>query len=140
MEQSACGGWRRMWQAWRRPIRCGGGLERPILSHHNSAEDPSPLRLLSLLARYLGMVYGTGVEDVGQALLSPAKAIEILMTEQQTETSGLKVFLRTVSAFPLGSWVQLNSGQPALVIGPNPKNPIRPKFGLYRPSPTAMAR
>ena len=24
--KSACGGWRRMWQAWHRPIRCGGGF------------------------------------------------------------------------------------------------------------------
>ena len=108
------------------------GLERLIMNHHSQEEDPSPSRILSLIARYLGVVFGTGIEDIGQALVSPAKTMETLMAELHPEMSGLRLLLKAVSAFPLGSWVQMNSGQTGLVIGAGPRNPLRPKIGLYR--------
>jgi len=108
------------------------GLERLIMNHHLQDEDPSPSRILSLLARYLGMVYGTGIEDIGQPLISPCKTMEALMAELHPETSGLRLLLKALSAFPLGSWVQLNSGQAGLVTGAGSKNPLRPKVSLYR--------
>jgi len=108
------------------------GLERLIMNHHSQEEDPSPSRILSLIARYLGVVYGTGIEDIGQSLVSPSKTMETLMAELHPEMSGLRLLLKAVSAFPLGSWVQMNSGQIGLVIGAGPRNPLRPKIGLYR--------
>jgi hypothetical protein len=108
------------------------GLERLIAGHHTPESDPSPCQILSLLGEYLGMVYGTGIENVTQTLMSPAKTIEKLMSEHHHDADGIRVLMKTLSAFPLGSWVLLNSGQTALVIGSNPRNPLRPRVGLYR--------
>jgi len=108
------------------------GLERLILSHHSEKEDASPTRILSLIAQYLGMVYGTGIEEIGQPLVTPVKAIENLMAEFHPEKSGLRLLLRALSAFPLGSWVHLNSGAVGLVTGGGSKNPLRPKVSLYQ--------
>jgi len=111
------------------------GLERLIMNHHSPENDTSPSRILSLIARYLGMVYGTGVEDIGQSLISPAKTMETLMAELHPETSGMRLLLKALSAFPLGSWVQMSSGEAGLVTGTSAKNPLRPKVSLYRNPP-----
>jgi hypothetical protein len=115
-------------------------LERLISNHHQPLTDPSPNRILSLVARYLGLVYGTGQDDVGHAGVLPARAIETLIEETERGAPGLNLFMKTLSAFPLGSWVQLNAGVAALVIGGNPSNPLRPRVGLYRAEPSGIGR
>ena len=111
------------------------GLERLIMNHHLPADDPSPSKILSLIARYLGMVYGTGIEDIGQPLISPTKTMELLMAELHPEGPGLRILLKTISTFPIGSWIQLNSGQAALVLEAGARNPLRPIIGIYQNPP-----
>src|ERR1017187_3245872 len=64
MEQSACGGWRRMWQAWRRPIRCGGGFTvlsvRPARQHAGGARG---CRIAG--ARRQAMGFGDRSDELG---------------------------------------------------------------------------
>ena len=48
--------------------------KRLIMTHHSEKEDSSPMRILSLIAQYLGMVYGTGIDEIGQPLISPCQS------------------------------------------------------------------
>lgn len=107
-------------------------MEKVILFHHRPAEDPSPHKIVSLVAEYLGLTFSMGVDRSISPLLSPAKAIETMIDGNSESAEGLKILLQALSAFPLGSWVQLNSGTVALVVGGHDPNPLRPTVGFYR--------
>ncbi len=52
---------------------------------------------------------------------------EIIGTERQRFPGQLlKGFIRGLSTFPAGSWVRLNTGETAQVVGTNPAFPLRP--------------
>ncbi|HVO33073.1 MAG TPA: hypothetical protein VMU17_04100 [Elusimicrobiota bacterium] len=105
-----------------------------LIDHHHDADaDSSPFKCLSLWSRYLELVYGMGSDNPPGANVLPSQALETLVEERPQASAGIKIILKTISAFPLGSWVQLSSGTPALVIGANPLNPLRPRVGYATP-------
>ncbi len=112
------------------------GIERLIMNHHEPASDLSPSKIFSLCAHYLAMAYALGTDETLPSTLSPTKAMEALIEEHPQEALGVKILLKTLSAFPLGSWVELSNGQAALVTGTNPSNPLRPRVGIYRAAKT----
>src|ERR1035437_8274451 len=74
MEQSACGGWRRMWEAWRRPIRCGGGFTVSFSSSRSTARWRR-----AWLSNCWGSAQAMGFGDRSDELESGKTTINILM-------------------------------------------------------------
>ena len=57
---------------------------------------------------------------------------EIINTERQRFPGQLlKGFIRGLSTFPAGSWVRLNTGETAQVVGTNPEFPLRPVVEIF---------
>jgi tetratricopeptide (TPR) repeat protein len=108
-----------------------------VTHHHDPAHDVSPHHIVSLIAEYLFLVYGMGSDDAPAHLNSPVKALEIMTERHGHEPDGIRLLIKCLSAFPLGSWVRLNSGQVAFVVASNRENPLRPTVGLYKSFPSA---
>lgn len=113
-------------------------VEKLVIGHHHFASDASPQHCLSLIARYLGLVYDLGTDDTSNNRVAPSKALEIVLQEHPSALGNMKFILKSISAFPLGSWVLLSTGDPAFVVGANPDNPLRPKVGYCRKSKTGI--
>ena len=64
--------------------------------------------------------------------LSPAAAVNILLKERGTAFHGplVEQFIRCVGSFPVGSTVQLNSGEVGIVIAENPMQRLKPEVML----------
>jgi HD-GYP domain-containing protein (c-di-GMP phosphodiesterase class II) len=83
------------------------------------------------LAKVIGLV------DVFDALThgrphrppcSPHQALKIILTEMREafDYELLKAFLNLITVFPLGSYVELTTGEAARVVWVNSRNPLRP--------------
>lgn len=107
-------------------------MERMVLFHHDLKMDPSPHHVFSIASHYLALTQGTGIDAAGAELLTPARAIEAMMENNELDSEGKKHFLSAFSVYPLGSWVRLSSGETGMVIANNPGNPLRPIIGVYQ--------
>ncbi len=74
--------------------------------------------------------------------LAPHKALSVIygMRGQDFDPSFVERFIQGVGVYPLGSAVELNTGQSGVVIRANPENPLRPLVSLLtdprgRPTP-----
>jgi hypothetical protein len=110
------------WSAW---------IERMILFHHDPKMDPSPNHIFSVVAHFLALTRGTGVDDAAQDIYTPAQAIEKVVENNTLDAEGRKLFLNAFSVYPLGSWVRLSSGDTGIVIANHAGNPLRPVVGIY---------
>ena len=64
--------------------------------------------------------------------LAPHKALSVIygMRGQDFDPSFVERFIQGVGVYPLGSAVELNTGQSGVVIRANPENPLRPVVSL----------
>ena len=64
--------------------------------------------------------------------LAPHKALSVIygMRGQDFDPSFVERFIQGVGVYPLGSAVELNTGQSGVVIQANPENPLRPVVSL----------
>ena len=64
--------------------------------------------------------------------LAPHKALSVIygMRGQDFDPSFVERFIQGVGVYPLGSAVELNTGQSGVVIQANPENPLRPMVSL----------
>ena len=99
-------------------------LDRSGYPFHMTGEKIKPqVRLVAICDAFDNMVYGNLEErkKVHEAL------DEILKNSGIKYDAGLvKVFLRSVAAYPTGSMVTLNTGQKAIVLRQNADNPTKP--------------
>jgi HD-GYP domain-containing protein (c-di-GMP phosphodiesterase class II) len=65
---------------------------------------------------------------------SPSEAVKVLLSERGKAFHGKLVdeFIQCVGAFPVGSAVELNSGEIGVVVGENPVQRLKPKVMLLR--------
>ncbi|MBI4575497.1 MAG: hypothetical protein HY722_04450 [Planctomycetes bacterium] len=109
---------------------CGLLMEqqRATLLAPGNAHDIS--RVLRVVDAFLSMVQPTaGVRgrlprEAMKALLVRAQAGELPMRP-------LKLFMEALSAYPLGSWVRLSTGEVARVVAAHPEDPLRPAVQVY---------
>jgi HD-GYP domain-containing protein (c-di-GMP phosphodiesterase class II) len=81
------------------------------------------------------------VADVYDACISPRKhrkrftpyeALKILLGDSHLfEIKILKAFIASMAIYPIGSFVRLNTGEVAKVVGINHKAPFRPEIRIY---------
>jgi HD-GYP domain len=81
------------------------------------------------------------VADVYDACISPRKhrkrftpyeALKILLGDSHLfEIKILKAFIASMAIYPIGSFIRLNTGEIAKVIGINPGAPFRPEIRIY---------
>ncbi|RMH54842.1 MAG: HD-GYP domain-containing protein [Candidatus Hydrogenedentota bacterium] len=114
-----------------------------IVAQHHERMDGSGYpyglkgRLIHPLARVVAVC---DIYDAMQADRSyrkkflPYQAMSHLLVSS-TETLDAEVvraFLQTMSAYPIGSFVRLDSGEIGVVISSNPQSPIRPVVKIFR--------
>jgi hypothetical protein len=107
-------------------------LERMIQNHHSAELDISPRHILPVIAHYLALTRGTGTDSTPESLMLPARAVDVIMTDETLDKEAKKIFLEAVSVYPLGSWVRLNTTETGLVVANLRGNPLRPVVGVFR--------
>jgi len=108
-------------------------VERMILGHHDAKLDLTPSQFFSMIAQYLGMIQGTGIDENLPQLYSPGRAVEMLLESPVFNADAKKHFLINFAIFPVGTWVQLNNGLRGLVIANDSRYPLRPVVAVYEP-------
>jgi tetratricopeptide (TPR) repeat protein len=102
-----------------------------ILEHHDAAKDSSPKKVLSFMSRFLELAHGLGNDLAKPQIFPPALALEKVVKDYTAYPDSIKTALKTLSSFPLGTWVRLSSGEAVLVVCPNPDKPLRPVVGYW---------
>lgn len=109
-----------------------------VISHHEKVDGTGyPNGLQGKRIPLFGRIVSCA--DVYDALTStrpyrtpatPAEAIEYIMGSagRQFDRSVVKSFLKCISPYPVGSCVNLSTGEKAIIIDQNSCNPLRPKI------------
>jgi len=89
---------------------------------------PLPARIIGLLTTFEALIH---YRPYRKRLL-PRDAVSLMIKESKKEFDPalLKDLIESLSIYPVGSYVQLNSGDIGMVLTVNPQLPLRPKIRL----------
>lgn len=132
------------YQVLTQKIKVKHSLAVICLQHHENYDGSGyPQKLSSNSIEEFARVYAIG--DTYSALVSkrphrkpylPHQAIKMMIGEliNRFDLRLVKLFLNTLSMYPLGSYVELSDGRIGMVIESNPDKPIRPTVRILKES------